>query len=126
MADYDQEDIQKKKFEEYLQEVRNEDTVEEIVGDQVIVKAVAPQNPLTVKSNSTLNSSALVQQTLGYSAQMSSTTGKRWISIQAYNQQALYDIGDSANSEIGLIIDNITIVYQLLETDFPGSLSVFN
>jgi|TARA_B110000879_G_C11180529_1_gene518058 hypothetical protein len=104
MADYDQEDIEKKKFEEYLQEVRNEDTVEEIVGDQVIVKAVAPQNPLTVKSNSTLNSSALVQQTLGYSAQMSSTTGKRWISIQAYNQQALYDIGDSANSEIGLII----------------------
>ena len=54
MADYDQEDIEKKKFEEYLQEVRNEDTVEEIVGDQVIVKAVAPQNPLTVKSPSTV------------------------------------------------------------------------
>ena len=94
MATNSDEEVQK--FEEYLEEVRIES-----VG---VVKSSVIQNPLTVKSNSTLDSIDSVQRTLGYSARMSSTTGKRWISIQARNEQSFYDISNSSTSEVGLVI----------------------
>ena len=66
---------------------------------------VAYADPLNPKSTKNLKQKEYVAKTLGRNTIPSSrTTGKRWISIQAYNHQTLQDQYDWSNLETALTI----------------------
>lgn len=63
-------------------------------------------NPLNPKTRENLESRTFLEGKIGRSSGMvtPASTGKRWISVQAYNHRIFEDAYDTANTDIGLII----------------------
>ena len=96
--------------EEILKESTNYATKSSTKSSAQTQKPTSAGNPLNPKTSENLNQGAFLEKTLGRKVSVGKTTGKRWISIQAWNLNMLNNGNQqassvwSSNHDYGLII----------------------